>query len=787
MTEQTKKASQLVNDAAEGARRATGSPSRLASEQDLRAQAEAALASRGTQPETGVPELGPGRMAHELNVHRIELEMQNEELKRSQAELETARNYLLGLFDNSPIATLTLDAAFQVREANAAAEALLGFPQGLAGTSLQVFIAARYRPLFSQTLHRALRLEERGSCELQYAPFKSETVRWLRLHCAALAPQETPEGAVLLCSLEDITPAKNFELNLVLAKNAVESEVQRRTQELQQTVEQLHAEVEERRRAEQAWMHSEQRYRSLVDQLPAVVYTATCCGARRFLFLSPQVCDMLGYDPEELTADPDRWLRCVHPEDRELVQLELERSAAPDATLDLEYRFLCKDGRCVWLRDQAKTVSPEPPHGEAFLPPPGAREPEHQVYLQGLLFDISATKELNEELIAARQRAEAANQAKSEFLANMSHEVRTPLNGVLGMLQLLQLGYLEEEQRTYINLATESGRSLLRVINDILDFSKIEAGKLELAVAPFELQRLLRGVLHTFRDQVLSKGLALHVKVGDTVPERLSGDEARLRQILFNLVGNAVKFTEQGEVAVEVRRMDMGNSLRLEIEIRDTGVGIPLEEQQRIFEPFTQIDGTATRRHQGTGLGLGIVKRLTELMGGTISLHSEPGTGTSFVLELPFEAEEESPSPAFFQAQTRAAAEGPRPLRILLAEDNAVNMLAASRMLEAMGHKVHRVENGLQVLEALQGLRFDCVLLDVQMPELDGLEVTRAIRAGEVPKVPRDYYLIAMTAHAMRGDRERFLAAGMDDYVAKPLDMHDLAEVLERVAGRLEP
>jgi len=744
----------------------------------LRTRAEEHLASGRGQGQAQEQGLSNQRVRHELSVHQIELELQNEELKRSQEELEQARTYLLGLFTQSPLACVTLDENHRIREANAAAQELFSFPGKLFAVDMDVFISKKHLSVLRTTIGRALRSGERQSCEVQYAPFKDQALRWMRLHCAPL-PGGAAFDVVVLCSMEDITASKHFEQNLVLAKSAVESEVQRRTHEMQQVVEQLQAEVEEHRRAEHAWRISEDRFRRLVDQVPAIVYTSELGGEHAFRFVSRQAQATLGYSDEELTGLPGLWLAHVHPEDRPGLQQALARCHRDSEPLREEYRFFCKDGREIWLLDQATVI--QPPAATKDVP---GLELESGPFLQGLLFDITDKKRLENELLEAKSRAESASLSKSEFLANMSHEIRTPLNGVLGMLQLLGLSALDQDQEKFVKLAMDSGHSLLRVINDILDFSKIEAGKLEITTQPFYPRELALSVVQVFQMDARAKGLELYSSVSPRLPRTLIGDDARLRQILFNLVGNAVKFTEKGEVVLGLDASPHAEAadapaVMLEITVRDTGVGISAEYLNRIFEPFTQIDSTFTRKHQGTGLGLGIVRRLVDLMQGEISVRSEPGQGTEFRLVLPLQAGALDQGPD-------AVASGPATdhgaLRVLIAEDNAVNMTAAKRMLESLGHQPTGVEDGRKALETLAGDDFDCLLLDVQMPEVDGMQVTRAIRNAPPPGVDPDIYIIAMTAHAMSGDRERFLQAGMNDYISKPVDLDTLEAVLDRAA-----
>jgi len=394
----------------------------------------------------------------------------------------------------------------------------------------------------------------------------------------------------------------------------------------------------------------------------------------------------------------------------------------------------------------------------------------------------------NEELGVALAAAREASELKSQFLANMSHEIRTPMNGVLGMAELLLGTPLLTEQREYAEGVQRCAEALLILINDILDLSKIEAGKMELERLPFDPLSVIEEVRTTLAVRAQSKGLKLAWEAAPGLPRLVCGDPARLRQILMNLAGNAIKFTERGGVDMRAElAAEDAQAATLRFSVRDTGIGITAAQRSRLFDSFVQGDGSTTRKYGGTGLGLTISKQLVELMGGRIDLESEPGSGSLFWFEL--RLPKYQPEPAAGRAaatEQRAPADKPAPhnggYRILLAEDNPVNQTVALRILQKAGYQTDAVPNGRHALEALTSQRYDLVLMDVQMPEMDGLEATAQIRRleGACGRVP----IIAMTANAMAGDREKCLAAGMDDYISKPIQAQRLCEVIRRWVER---
>ena len=665
----------------------------------------------------------------------------------------------------------------------------------------------------------------------------------------------------------------------------------------QMTVDLKISEAEARRLAALS-QAGEQRLSALTAQAPGVIFQfeVTPDNRRSFSFLSEGYRDLFGRDPAEVIKRPAILLATIHPEDRRLVHASLQQVIALGAPLELSFRIIRPDGSGRWI------------HAHSAVD----RQPDGTRVWFGVLSDIT-------ELQEAKRNAEQANTAKSQFLATMSHEIRTPMNGVIGMTSLLLETPLTSRQREFAEIIRHSGDNLLTLINDILDFSKIEAGRFDLETEPFNVRECVESALDLLSTKAAEKGVDLLYDVAEGVPVEVRGDVTRLRQILVNLIDNALKFTERGEVEVTVRPGPLvagasEQSRELQFAVRDTGIGIPVEAQGRLFSSFTQVDASTTRRYGGTGLGLAISNRLAGLMGGRMWLDSEPGRGSTFsftlraewlqksrpftsvervqltgrrllvvddnaanrrllaalagkwglsavLLERPTEALERlrrgehfdvaildmqmpgmdgimlahqirripgcarlplvlfssvdsscvETAPGLFAAtlskpakpsllfdtlvnicsETESAVpivDIPAPVtapvqvsvgRILLAEDNIVNQKVALHMLARIGCRADIAANGLEVLEAMERQAYDLILMDMQMPEMDGLEATRRIRAGLKPGQPGPW-IIALTANAMDGYRDECLEAGMDDYLGKPIKTAELTAALLR-------
>jgi len=385
-----------------------------------------------------------------------------------------------------------------------------------------------------------------------------------------------------------------------------------------------------------------------------------------------------------------------------------------------------------------------------------------------------AVQERTRTMEDALKAMQDALRAKNEFLAVVSHEIRTPMNGVLGTAQLLQMTEMSEEQRRYVEAIESSGETLLALINDILDLSKLDSGKVYLDARPLQLHALIKEVSELLRAQAQKKDLYLDTEIAADVPEWMAGDAHRIKQIFTNLVGNAIKFTQHGGVRIAVHTQQNGQVLACQVQ--DTGIGIPPDRVDRLFEKFSQVDSSITRRNGGTGLGLAICKKLVEGMGGVIGVESKRHQGSIFTFRIPLAAAE---PPAEKRAPAAGALKTPAGLRILLVEDNAVNQMLALGMLQKLGCKANLAENGEEALEKI-GEGYDLVLMDMQMPKLDGVAATRAIRQMTLAHQP---YIVALTANAMESDRQLCLSAGMNDFLAKPFKAAELQEKLSDAAA----
>ncbi len=544
----------------------------------------------------------------------------------------------------------------------------------------------------------------------------------------------------------------------------------------------LAIEAADRRKVEQALQTSEGRLTTTVQSTNIGIWDWDLNA--NDVYLSPEWKRQLGHEDHEIGNTFQEWESRIHPEDHEralgAIAAYLSRR---ESQLEIEHRLRHKDGSYRWILARGTLIKS---HGQSSR-------------IVGIHLDVTDRKMAEEALRQAKETAEAASRTQSQFLANMSHEIRTPLNGVLGMAELMLRCPLGDKERHLTESIHRSGTMLLALINDILDFSKIEAGKLQLESIAFEIRRTIQEAVDLVMPEAQKKHLKLSWHVASDIPAYLLGDPMRLRQIIVNLVGNAVKFTEQGGIEMAVSLESQQEELYgLSVMVRDTGIGISPEAQESVFASFSQADGSTTRKYGGTGLGLAIVKQLVTLMGGQIKLQSAPGEGSTFTVSAYFKQCDpvqrlQPPSAEESRIDAEPCAyheEGSEQVRILVVEDNPVNREVACGMLDMLNLRIDTAENGREAVAAVESAEYALIFMDCQMPEMDGFTATQLIRereASTTPPSPLNVHrsvshvpIIALTAHAMQGDREVCLAAGMDDYLTKPFTLSQLEQVLAR-------
>ena len=532
----------------------------------------------------------------------------------------------------------------------------------------------------------------------------------------------------------------------------------------------IRTDITDSKRMEATIQAAEARLRKIANTVPGVVFQWLASPTRnRFTFVSPRIHQVLGLTTAAALGDSKAVFGQIVASEREAVLHAMQDAAVRRVAWQGEYMVCLPNDTQRFIR--------------AEISPDADRSQGDAVLFTGIWQDVTASQTIAAELQKAKDDAVAASRAKSDFLANMSHEIRTPMNGVLGMADLMLDSRLDVEQREYVGIIKSSADALLRVINDILDFSKIEAGKLQIEHIPFHLGRTMEEIMKVVALRASDKGLLLASEIAPGVPLDIVGDPGRLRQVLVNLVGNAIKFTARGSITVQVSRAEaVQGSQVLLFSVRDTGIGIATEKLQSIFEPFSQEDSSTTRRYGGTGLGLTISARLVEAMGGQLWADSNIGVGSAFHFTATFQSADASmvtlaaPSPARHDSAVPPAF---RALHVLLVEDNAINQKLAQTLLERWGHSVVVAENGQEALDCVDAQSFDAVLMDMMMPVMNGLDATRAIRArsDDRSRIP----IIAMTANAMEADRDLCLEAGMNDYISKPIRAQALQEKLQNL------
>jgi PAS domain S-box-containing protein len=656
------------------------------------------------------------KLFHELQVHQIELEMQNEELLLSQAALDSARARYFNLYDLAPTGYLTINNKRMIREVNLAAA--------------NMFHVAR-SSLIKEPISRILQKDD------QYV-FCQHLKQCIEV--TVLQPWEMQllraDGSLFWAHLQ-ATPAENGEFWITL----IDITKQKLTQE--------------------ALRKSEAHYNLMVVTSQDLIWQ--CDTEGRYIYLNSAWEHVFGYKLDEMLGK--QFTNFQAPETAKRDMLMHNRLMEGLSVNHFESIHIGKAGNEIHLVFNAQFRSDEL---------------GNIVGTGGTAHDISGSKLLEKELRQAKTAAEAANLAKSAFLSNMSHEIRTPMNGLLGMAQLLALTELSADQREYVEALHVSGNNLLSLINDILDLSKIEAGMITIESYDFSLAKTMNDIALTQRSGIFNKGLSFNVNVASEIPPVLSGDQLRLKQILNNLLGNAVKFTSQGDITISAKVLEWyDTSLLVEIAVLDTGIGIPAELLGNIFKPFVQAENSTTRQFGGTGLGLSICNTLAELMEGSITVESTPGGGSCFKLTLPFAISQKEVATTEPAQKVIALWDGPKP-RILFVEDNQVNSMYSMVLFGKLEFDAVLAENGRDALLALEQGTFDLVLMDIQMPVMNGEEALREIRTKELGS-SRHQPVIALTAYSLRHDRERFLQEGFDGYVSKPMVIEELIDEMKRV------
>ena len=643
----------------------------------------------------------------------------------------------------------------------------------------EAMLEQRYRGLFENALDIVFGLDLSGTMTslnpageqlLGFSVTGTPGLRAARL----VAPEYRRQARRVWKSILKGQPAPTFELPVVAGdgRNAI-LEISARL--IHQdgkpiTVIGIARDITRRKVAEEELRASEERHRRLFELNPAPSWVSDC-GTQRFLAVNDAAIRHYGYSREEFLAMRTTQ---IHPAE-DARELERTLAVGKDCHESGPWKHLTKDGALMLVMVSSHKLKFEGRAANLLL----IQDVTERQQVEAERLEYAAGLE------EARRLAENATKVKSQFLATISHEIRTPMNGVIGMTQLLLEAGLNTEQREYAEAIRGSAALLLKIVNDVLDFSKIEAGKMTLEVVPFDLRLVLEETLELMARPARASGLELNLDYGAGVPRQVLGDAGRIRQIALNLVGNAVKFTSRGRVAVRVRESETagpGTGSRLRIEVEDTGIGIPEDKREMLFQSFTQADSSTTRKYGGTGLGLAISKQLVELMGGRIGFDSVLGKGSTFWFELRLETPAApSGEPRHSEAGSLAGALVNLRYRVLVAEDNVVNQKVAASILRKYGCRLDVAATGREAVEMWEKLPYDLIFMDCQMPEMDGYEATAEIRRREAGRSHTP--IIAMTANTMHGDREECLAAGMDDYIGKPISLQNLLKTLVRWGG----
>lgn len=577
------------------------------------------------------------------------------------------------------------------------------------------------------------------------------------------SPTNTPKnsaayGQTLRCQAEEIVRMKSVHASGAHPEKQPPEEMEQALHELRVHQIELELQNEELRRAQLDLDAARARYFDLYDLAPV----GYCTLSEKGLIMESNLtaATLLGVPRSTLTNQPIQHF--IFKDDQDLYYTHCKRLFEDSESHTCQLRLVNHDGTSFWVH-LSETLS---------------QDADGTAVRRVVLSDITEQMQKKEELRIVKEEAEtanAANAAKSQFLANMSHQIRTPMNGFMGSLQLMEMTELSDEQQKYLRLSMTSSDLLLAVINDILDYSKIEAGMMELAETDLVISEVIQDAIDIFQPFATKKGLIIKSAIEEDVPDYLIGDPFKLRQVLGNLLGNAVKFTDEGIIDIFVRKIeDIDNRMvKLVFTVKDTGIGIPADRTELLFKSFSQIDSSTTRQYGGTGLGLAIAKSLAEMMSGEIRVESKEGEGSSFLFTCVLKSGTGEDSAAACVKTAQTYAQKDHLVRLLLVEDDELSWMLIRELARKKGWNVIVAENGEEAVEAFQKMRFDVILMDVQMPVMDGYTATRIIRQMET-LIKTHTPIIAMTAYALKGDKEKCLEAGMDDYLSKPVKFDEL-------------
>lgn len=665
-----------------------------------------------------------------LSLREAEIEALSEELRDAMHLLTEARDRYADLFEFAPVGYVTLTGQGNILEGNSTFATMLGLDsRTLLNTPFNVLLASTAD--IHQFLGHLRLCRERGS------------------KCDSEIQLKHRDGSLLHAQLSSI-PTADYASRTVVFRTAV-------------------MDITERKQAELARDETRRQIQTIMDAAPVPIGYLN--REQRFVFVNGEYLRKFRFRKEGVLGQS---FREVHGANADLFGDRFERCLAGEPSIIESYMTCQHTGELFFLRVH---IAPDCSAGDGSC---------------GIVIiatDLTDQKRVLEELQYAKESADRANRAKSQFLANMSHELRTPMNGVLGMIQLALEGYAEplaSGQRDLLSKAFTAGKSLLRILNDILDLSRVEAGTLAIEQSPFDLRKCVGEAVAMFADESRQKGVDLGLAVADDVPDNVTGDYVRLRQVMINLIGNAVKFTDRGNVRVEVTAASRKpEEARIVFVVSDTGIGIPEDKKALLFQPFSQVDPSHTRQYGGTGIGLSISKKIIRMMGGQISFDSTEGVGSwfSFVIPLP-EAEQapHEPPPEPEQPETPAPAPG-QAYRVLVAEDDSMSAELLKEILELKGLEMDLARTGREAFDRWEQGQYDLVIMDVQMPKMDGLTATRHIRERERERgghIP----ILAMTAHANKEEEELCLNTGMDAFMSKPLDLKKGLELVMTLIKR---